>query len=148
ELSGKSVLDLGSGGGFPGVPLALRFPDACVTLADSIGKKAAVLETLVREIPLPNAVVYAGRGEDLLVTKTFDVVIAQAVASTRELLALLAPRQGAFRELALMKGRSWELESSLEEEKSLGFRRASVRPIPSPKGTSERFLLLFQSLDR
>ena len=74
----KTLLDFGSGGGFPGVPIALCRPEIQVTLAESQGKKAAFLREVVRELGLA-AEVYAGRVESMPAERTFDTVTLRAV---------------------------------------------------------------------
>src|SRR6202021_1640898 len=71
-----TLLDFGSGGGFPGVPIALCRPEIAVTLAESQGKKAAFLQEAVRVLDLP-ATVHAGRAESL--SGQFDCVTLRAV---------------------------------------------------------------------
>lgn len=148
DLSQKTVLDLGSGAGFPGIPLALRFPSARFVLCDSIGKKAEFLRSAIEHLALPNARVFAGRGEELLRRERFDVLIAQAVSPTEKLLSLLSPVRGALHWVALMKGRGWANESSEPSERKLGFLRESARPIPSPDPADTRYLLLFRTKER
>ncbi|MCP4512118.1 MAG: 16S rRNA (guanine(527)-N(7))-methyltransferase RsmG [Fuerstiella sp.] len=63
--SGQSVLDVGSGGGVPGIPLAILRPDLTIALAESTGKKANVLTTIVQKTDL-DITVYAARAEDVL----------------------------------------------------------------------------------
>lgn len=72
----KSLLDFGSGAGFPGIPIAICHPEIAVTLAESQGKKAAFLREAVRSIPL-TAKVHAGRAETL--KSQFDCVTLRAV---------------------------------------------------------------------
>jgi 16S rRNA (guanine527-N7)-methyltransferase len=72
----KSLLDFGSGGGFPGIPIALCRPEIQVTLAESQGKKAAFLQEAVRQLGIP-AKVYSGRAEVL--RERFDCVALRAV---------------------------------------------------------------------
>jgi 16S rRNA (guanine527-N7)-methyltransferase len=76
------VLDLGSGGGLPGIPLAILRNDLRVVLLDSIKKKTLALEQIVQELGLANASVRTARAEDPSFRKSFrcDVVIARAVA--------------------------------------------------------------------
>ncbi len=90
------LLDLGSGGGFPGIPLAAALPAVEVTLAEPIGKKARFLETAVAAIGLAGRVsVVAARAEELardpVVRGRWDAVMARAVASTAELVELAFP---------------------------------------------------------
>ena len=77
-----TVLDLGSGGGLPGIPLAILRNDLRVVLLDSIQKKTLALEQIVQELGLPNASVRTGRAEDPSFRRSFrcEVVIARAVA--------------------------------------------------------------------
>lgn len=74
----RTLLDVGSGGGFPGAILAIARPDISITLLESLHKKAAFLSTLKRELPLPNVTVEARRLEDLDRLAAFDVVISRA----------------------------------------------------------------------
>ncbi len=104
------VLDVGSGAGFPGIPLAIVYPHKRFTVAESVGKKAAFLERVVRELGLSNANVYAGRAEEWLKSNTADAVVVRAVGSAQKLLRLLGPVRSRFRELILYKGPAGEQE--------------------------------------
>ncbi len=81
---GFEVLDLGTGGGFPGLPLAIMFPEANFLLADSINKKLKVIEAVADELKIKNITVRHTRVEDIK-NKKFDVVISRAVAPLGEL---------------------------------------------------------------
>ena len=78
-LDGTSVLDLGTGGGFPGIPLAILYPGAEFALCDSVGKKTLVAETVAEDLGLENVTVVNARAESL--PRTFDWVVSRAVAS-------------------------------------------------------------------
>jgi len=82
---GCSVLDVGDGGGVPGIPLAMLRPDLKVAMAESVTKKAKVLKSLVHDLKLP-VQVFADRAEKLLKTKSYDVLTVRAVAPIRKLL--------------------------------------------------------------
>lgn len=72
-----SIVDVGSGGGFPGIPLAVLFPDSQFTLVDSIGKKTEVAKMAAQELGLNNVISINSRSEDI---KTrFDFLIGRAV---------------------------------------------------------------------
>ena len=79
DFSHSSVLDLGTGGGFPGIPLAILFPSAQFVLCDSVGKKTIVAEAVAKALGLENVTVVNARAESL--PQTFDWVVSRAVAS-------------------------------------------------------------------
>jgi 16S rRNA (guanine527-N7)-methyltransferase len=76
--AGATVLDVGTGGGFPGIPLAIMFPDNHFHLVDSIAKKLKVVDAVVDAIGLKNVTTQQSRVEDL--TSQYDVVVSRAVA--------------------------------------------------------------------
>lgn len=79
-----SLIDLGTGGGFPGIPVKILFPDIFITLLDSIKKKTTALNEIVTDMNLANTEVICGRAEELSGTgfyrNKFDIVISKAVA--------------------------------------------------------------------
>ena len=91
---GMRVMDVGTGAGFPGVPLLIMKPDIDLTLADSLRKRLAFLEVLLRELDL-NASLVHGRAEDLgqnsLYREQYDMVVSRAVAGLPVLLELTTP---------------------------------------------------------
>ena len=82
--AGYQIMDLGAGGGFPSIPLAIFFPDVQFTLADSINKKLKVASAIAEDIGLDNITVMHTRAEDIK-NKTFDIVVSRAVAPLRDL---------------------------------------------------------------
>ena len=81
---GYDIMDLGTGGGFPGIPLAILFPEVNFYLVDSINKKLKVADAVAKEIDLTNIAVSHTRAEDIH-DKKFDVVISRAVAPLKDL---------------------------------------------------------------
>jgi len=77
-LPGSKVLDVGTGGGFPGIPLAILFPETEFTLVDSIGKKIKVVEEVVEELGLQNVKAINDRVENI--SGEFDFIVSRAVA--------------------------------------------------------------------
>lgn len=81
--NGTKILDIGTGGGFPGVPLAILFPDAAFTLCDSIAKKINVAENISETIGLRNTDFVVGRVEQL--REKFHFIVSRAVAPAEQL---------------------------------------------------------------
>jgi len=84
-IPGGEILDLGTGGGFPGIPLAILFPDTNFTLVDSRGKKISVVNAVVEALGLKNVKAIHGRAEELKGMK-FDFVVTRAVAKLPQLM--------------------------------------------------------------
>jgi len=77
--SGSKVMDVGTGGGFPGIPLAILFPETQFHLVDSIGKKIKVVNEVVEGLALENVKTTHGRVEDVI-KDTYDFIVSRAVA--------------------------------------------------------------------
>ena len=104
--SGERIMDVGTGGGVPGIVLAIVRPDLKVTLAESVGKKSKAVEDIVRQLGLKVPVV-AGRAESILDTKQFDTLVVRAVAPLTKLLTWFAPHWDSFHQLLIIKGPAW-----------------------------------------
>lgn len=114
--SAASVADIGSGAGFPGIPLAVALPETDFTLIDSVGKKVRFIEAVIEELGLTNAHGVHARSEELAAggEVNFDLVTARAVAPLEALAELASPllREGG----SLV---AWKGERELEEEAKL-----------------------------
>ena len=139
HLHAKRLLDVGSGAGLPGIPLALACPDMHVTLLDSNHKKAAFLKQAMIELGLKNAEVCSERVESWQVEDKFDAIISRAFSEMGEFVRvtrhLLAPG-GTF---AAMKG----LHPYEEIEKlPAGCKVQQVLPLAVPGIEGARHLVL------
>lgn len=88
---GSTVVDIGSGAGFPSIPLAILRTDSQFTLVDSLLKRVGFLNTVISELKLTNATAIHSRAEDLSKSTRYDVAVARAVAPLNILLEYTAP---------------------------------------------------------
>jgi len=98
------VLDVGSGGGLPGIPIAIARPDAEVVMVDSSGKKATFLAQAAIELPLANASSVASRVEDYAPARPFDVVVSRAFSDLATFVRLARKHVAPDGMLYAMKG--------------------------------------------
>jgi len=104
HLNGQTLLDVGSGGGLPGIPLAIAKPEVQVTLLDSNHKKATFLRQAVIELALPNVEVVCERAESWQPQRQFDVVISRAFSELSEFVAAAGRLCAPDGVLVAMKG--------------------------------------------
>lgn len=138
----ERVLDVGTGGGVPGVVLAIVRPDLEVSLAESVAKKARAVEQIVAGLGL-EVPVYHARAEDLLTEKSFDTLVARAVAPLPKLLTWFAPHWGSFERLLAVKGPAWVEERADARQRNL-LKQIELRKVatwPLPDSDSESVLL-------
>ncbi len=129
---GMEVMDLGCGGGFPGVPLAIFFPETNFLMVDSINKKLKVITEISNAIGLKNIAVRHTRAEDIK-DKKFDAVVSRAVAPLKDLWHWSKPllkKSNNYNGLICLKGgdlakeifesgckpRVWQIEKIFEED--------------------------------
>jgi 16S rRNA (guanine527-N7)-methyltransferase len=103
-ITGNQILDVGSGAGFPGIPLAVYFPHKHWTLLDSNGKKTRFLIQAAAELQLANVTVVNERVERWKPLQKFDTIVARAVGSVAEIISLSRQHLQPNGQWLLMKG--------------------------------------------
>jgi 16S rRNA (guanine527-N7)-methyltransferase len=102
EPDAITLLDFGSGAGFPGIPIALLHPNIQVTLAESQNKKSSFLREAVRTLKLPNVEVWAARAETLPADRQFRIVTLRAVDNMEDAITVAKGRIAPGGQLALL----------------------------------------------
>jgi 16S rRNA (guanine527-N7)-methyltransferase len=149
RLGIRAFVDIGSGGGYPGIPLAAALPAQRALLVESIGKKAAFLETVAEATGLgaDRVAVDARRAEDLAAEAThrerWPAVVARAVGTLAELVELAFPLLERGGSLVAWKGDlpGEELEAARRAADGLGGGRVAIVPIGSPAVPGHRLLV-------
>ena len=131
DLAGKTLIDVGCGAGFPGVPLAIACPDAKVTLLDSLGKRMKWLEEVLPQLGV-NATCVTARAEEAVVKcrESYDFATSRAVARLNILLELTAPYVKVGGAVLAMKGAAAreELAEAKTAISTLGLSLEKVLP--------------------
>lgn len=104
-LHGDSIIDIGTGAGFPGLPLAIAEPSLTFVLLDSNGKKISFVQHIVGKLGLQNVRAVRARAEDYAAEDTFDTVIARALATIPRIIELGGHLTGKKGVLLALKGR-------------------------------------------
>ena len=138
DLAGTRIAYVGTGAGFPGLPLAIVNPARQFTLIDSGGKKVRFVAHAARTLELSNVTALHARAEDLAPEAPFDTVTARALAPLPELVELLAPLCGPRTRVLAMKGR-WPAEEL--ERLPAPWRLTGSRTISVPGLDAERCVL-------
>ena len=144
DLKGKSLIDVGCGAGFPGVPLAIACPEAKITLLDSLGKRVKWLEETLPQLGI-NAECVTARAEEAVAARRerYDFATSRAVARLNILLELTAPYVKVGGAVLAMKGTAAkeELSECAGAIKKLGLKLEEVREFPVD-GTSHAVIVL------
>ena len=138
----ERVLDVGTGGGVPGIVLAIVREDLDVWLCESVGKKAKAVAAIVEQLGLSVPVAHA-RAEELLEKDHFDTLVVRAVARLRKLLSWFEPHWDSFERLLILKGPAWVEERNEARHhgllRRLALRKLTEYPLP---GTDSKSVLL------
>ena len=140
-----SVMDVGTGAGFPGLVVKIAFPNIKVTLLDSLTKRTEFLKSVIRELNLQDIEVINVRAEEYKNREFFDLVTARAVAQANILLELAAPL--AKDKIVLMKGNiNDELRNSKHFETELGIKLFAKKEFLLPIENSKRTLICYEKI--
>jgi 16S rRNA (guanine527-N7)-methyltransferase len=138
DLSGRRLIDVGTGAGFPGVPLKILFPTLTLTLVESVAKKAHFLEKLVATLELTEVTVLSQRaeevGQDVAHREDYDWAVARSVAELRVLAEYLLPFCRIGGRALAMKGESApaEIEAATTAVHTLGGGEPQWQPVQLP----------------
>jgi len=147
DKPGLKVADIGTGGGLPGIPLAILFPSAQFTLIDSTEKKVAAVAEFAEALGLRNVHVIAGRVETLAHTsgyrEDFDLVLARALAPLRVLVELAIPLIHPYGHVIAYKGPEYisELSQAKNAVDKLRCESPRIFQYTLPEGMGDRTLL-------
>jgi len=142
------VLDIGTGAGFPGLPLKIFAPSIEVLLLESSQKKCAFLRHIVRGLKLAGVEIVHGRAEDKKMIERygggFDLVLSRALADLPTSLQFALPYAKGGGRIVGMRGKQGEQERDATDWKSLGLQLIEQRKLTLPFVQEQRVLLLFQ----
>ena len=147
ELKATDVLDVGSGGGFPALPVAAALPEVSMTALDSTAKKCRHIEALARETGLSNVRVVCARAEEASgLFGSFGAVISRAVANLPALLELTSPHASLGGYVLAMKGEQAEKEASEAARAAEKLGLTALDPIiySLPEGGNHRAILVYR----
>ncbi len=144
----KNMLDIGSGGGFPGIPLKIVCPRLRVTLVDSVNKKVSFLKNAIRKLALEDIEAVWGRAEDSennIPRLYFDYVVNRAVGSISDTILLSLPYVTQEGQIILMRGKKgaeeWCQESQEFKDK---YDLLEIREFVLPYTDSERIIIILR----
>lgn len=138
-VTGSRVLDVGTGAGLPGIPLALMLPASWFVLLDSSAKKTRFVRQVVAELELANVEVVCERAEKFQPPHKFDTLVARALAPIPDVLAASGHLCAASGQILIMKGACPRQELAVIPE---GYAVSEVKALRVPRLNAERHLVI------
>jgi 16S rRNA (guanine527-N7)-methyltransferase len=148
----NQLIDVGTGAGFPGIPLKILYPHLKLTLVESVGKKAMFCQHMVRVLGLENVEVIQARAEDLgqkeQHREQYDWAVARAVANLKVLSEYLIPLVRIGGAMLAQKGESGPAEAQSAEESMqiLGGKLKQLIPVHLPSVAEDRYLITVEKI--
>ncbi|WP_394751923.1 16S rRNA (guanine(527)-N(7))-methyltransferase RsmG [Crenothrix sp.] len=139
-IHGQRVIDIGTGAGLPGIPLAICLPDLHFSLLDSNAKKTRFVQQAILELKLNNVRVFHSRVEDYQPELGFDTVTTRAFASLPVIIDLTRHLLAENAIVLAMKGQNFD-----EELAQIATQQSTLIPIAVPGVEAERYLVRIQS---
>ena len=136
-IEGKNVIDIGTGAGLPGIPLAIYLPSISFTLLDSNAKKTRFVQQVILELKLKNVSVFHNRVEHYLPEVSFNTVITRAFASLSDIVKLTGHLLSKNGIILAMKGQP-------PDEQYINFAKTTLIPINVPGIPANRCLVKMQ----
>jgi 16S rRNA (guanine527-N7)-methyltransferase len=136
-ISGRRLLDMGSGAGLPGLPIAIALPDVRAVLLDANAKRTRFLEHVVQVLQLGNVEVVRERAENYNPSHRFDCIVSRALCGWAQFAALAEPLLGETGQIMAMKGRFEEHSGEIEH----GVKIVAVSPLSVPGIAGQRCLV-------
>jgi len=143
-LHGRTVADVGTGAGFPGLPLAIVEPGRAFTLIDSASKKVRFVAHAARTLGLSNVTALHARAEAMQPPAPFDTVVTRAFAALPDLLRLVRPLCGPETRVLAMKGRRPDEELTAVPPE---WQVTDVQPLVVPRLDEERTIVVCRWLE-
>jgi 16S rRNA (guanine527-N7)-methyltransferase len=151
DLNGHTLIDVGTGAGFPGLPLKILYPDLALTLTDSVAKKTHFLQAVVDDLGLTGITILAARAEDLGQDadhrQHYDWAVARSVAELRTLAEYLLPLVRVGGHALAQKGAyAEEVAAAQEAIAALGGRLGRIETVQLPNTEQPHALIVLDKL--